>query len=129
MRHNEIVKVLIADDSRLVRKRLIAMLAELSGVEIVGEAEDGLEATEKIRELGPDVVILDIRMPKANGIAVLQDIRKGEHGPIVIILTNYPWSVYKERCMKAGADFFFDKSREFEEVGAVIQEMVRQPCT
>lgn len=69
-----------------------------------------------------DVVILDIRMPGRNGLDVLRDIKEGSPESKVIILTNYPYPQYRRRCMEEGADFFFDKSSEFEKVTEVLEK-------
>ena len=119
------MKVFIADDSDIVRERLKEMLSEISEVEIIGEAGDGEEAIKSILELHPDVVILDIRMPGGNGIDVLQAIKRGDAAPTVIMLTNYPYPQYRKKCMDLGADYFFDKSNEFERVMEVIEQLIK----
>ena len=119
------MKVFIADDSEIVRERLKDMLSELTEIEIIGQAQDGIEATSSIRKLKPDVVILDIRMPNGSGIQVLQNIKKDKQAPIVIILTNYPYPQYRKRCMEVGADFFFDKSTEFEKIPEVLNRFIK----
>jgi len=118
------VKVFIADDSAVMRERLIEMLSELPGIEIIGQAQDGLEATNLIEKLNPDVAILDIRMPRENGIDVLEKIKKNNLALIVIMLTNYPYPQYRKKCMKAGAEYFFDKSTEFEKVTEVLKKLI-----
>ncbi len=120
------MKVLIADDSPLVRERLRAVMAELSGVEIVGEAQDGLETIEKVRELRPDVVTLDIHMPKANGITVLQSIEHVEGRPVVIVLTSYPGLAYREKCIQAGAHAVLEKSSQFGRLSEMLQGLAQQ---
>jgi len=117
------MKIFIADDSAVVRERLIEMLSELPEIEIIGQAQDGLEATNLIKKLNPDVVILDIRMPRENGIDVLQNIKRDKQAPIVIMLTNYSYPQYRKKCMEAGADFFFEKSTEFEKVMEVVKRV------
>jgi len=117
------VKVFIADDSLIVRERLTTMLVELAGVEVVGQAENVAEAISAIGRLQPDVVILDIRMPGGSGIDVLRNIKLNGAGPMVIILTNYPYSGYRQRCMQAGADFFLDKSAEFEQIPLLVERL------
>ncbi len=118
------MKVLIADDSQVVRERLISMLSELTEIEIIGEARDSTEAIDAIYRLKPDVVIMDIRMPGGSGIDVLRAIKKEHQAmPKVIMLTNFPYSQYRKKCMDAGADFFFDKSSEFEDVAKVLHHM------
>ncbi len=100
------------------------MLSKLKDVEVVGQAEDGLQAIDSIRKLKPDAVVLDIQMPKGSGIEVLQKIKIGEPSPTVIMLTNYPYPQYRKRCMDAGADFFFDKSAEFDEAIKALRGLV-----
>ena len=100
------------------------MLSEIRGIEVIGEAKDGLEAINSILELKPDVVILDLRMPWRDGLDVLRDIKKSDPAPMVIILTNYPYPQYRRRCMEEGAEYFFDKSGEFEKVTEVLIKYV-----
>jgi DNA-binding NarL/FixJ family response regulator len=119
----DVMKVFIADDSQVLRERLEEMLSELPGVEIMGYAQDVPGALTSIKTLQPDVVILDIRMPGGSGVDVLQDIKKDKKTPMVIVLTNYPYPQYRKKCMDLGADFFFDKSTEFEKVTAVFKEL------
>ena len=118
------MRILIADDSDLVRMRLVDMLSDLKGIETISEAQEGLEAIQLTREMKPDVVILDIRMPKRNGIEVMSEISQENHKPVIIILTNYPHDQYRKRCMEAGSDYFFDKSSEFEKVTEVCKQLV-----
>ena len=115
------MKVIIADDSSEIRKRIIAMLSGLAErIEMIGEAANVEDAINSIHEHNPDLVILDIRMPGGSGIDVLKKIRKKNDAPVIIILTKYPRSQYREKCMEAGADFFFDKSGDFEEIVKVV---------
>ena len=117
------MKVFIADDSIEIRKRIIAMLSDVERIDMIGQAENVQDAISSIHELNPDVVILDIRMPGGSGIDVLKTIEKRNRIPVVIMLTNYPRSQYRTKCLDAGADFFFDKSREFEKVIEVVNSM------
>ena len=115
------IKVFIADDSRIVQEHLVTMFDELAEVEIVGQAETVAEAISAIGELRPDVVILDIRMPDGSGIDVLQTIKQDEPAPAVIVLTNYPYPAYRQKCLQAGADFFLDKSTEFDQIPELFE--------
>ena len=117
---NKNTRVFIADDSLIVREHLVTMLDELSRIVIVGQAETVAEAIKGILEFQPDVVILDIRMPGGSGIDVLQRVKQAEVTPIVIILTNYPYSGYRQKCLQAGADFFLDKSTEFDQIPELL---------
>ena len=118
---NAKIKVFVADDSLIVREHLVTMLEELSGVEVVGQAENVAEAINAISKLQPDAVILDILMPGGSGIEVLENIKQEGAGPMVIILTNYPYPVYRQRCLQAGADFFLDKSTEFDQIPELFE--------
>ena len=115
------IRVFVADDSLIVREHLITLLDELIGVEIVGQAGTVSEAISAIGKLQPDVVILDIRMPDGSGIDVLQTIKQDEPAPVVIVLTNYPYPAYRQKCLQAGADFFLDKSTEFDQIPALFE--------
>ena len=106
------MKILIADDSPLLRDRLKGLMRKFDLLSVVTEAENGAEALKLIRETNPDVAILDIRMPEMNGIEVLRKIREVESRPKIIILTNYPYKQYRERCLAEGADYFFDKNHD-----------------
>ena len=117
------LKVFIADDSAFIRERLPAMLSEIPGIEVVGQAKNGAEALDSIRALNPDVVILDIRMPGKTGIEVLHELKKDKPAPVVIMLTNYPYPQYKKKCLGLGADFFFDKSTDFDKLFDVLKEL------
>ena len=122
--NDETLRLLIVDDSKIVRERLITMLSELDGIEVVSQAQDVQEATSAIQQLKPELVILDIRIRGGSGIDVLENLKSGSPDSKVIVLTNYPYPQYREKCMSAGADFFFDKSTEFEEVMEVIKQLM-----
>lgn len=121
------MRILIADDSVIVRERLISLLADLQGIEVIGQAEDAIEARSLAAKLKPDVAILDLRMPKGSGAEVLFDLKKLDPAPKVIMLTNYPHAENKKKCIDGGADHFFDKSTEFQRVVSVLMEMLPGP--
>ncbi|MBI2882442.1 MAG: response regulator transcription factor [Candidatus Methylomirabilis oxyfera] len=118
------MRVFIVDDSAYVRQRLATVVSELSdAIELIGQAEDAPRAVEAIRRLKPDLVILDLQMPGGGGIRVLREIKQDTPAPIVLILTNYPYPQYRTQCQKAGADFFFDKSMDFDRVPELLQQL------
>ena len=119
------IKVFIADDSLVVRERLVTMFDELAGIVTVGQAETVAEAISAIGKLRPDVVILDIHMPDGSGIDVLQTIKQDEPAPVVIVLTNYPYPAYRQKFLQAGADFFLDKSTEFDQIPELFERYKR----
>jgi DNA-binding NarL/FixJ family response regulator len=121
----DIMKVFIADDSKVLCERLIEMLSDVPGIEVIGHAQDVLESLAAIKKLNPDIVILDIRMPGGSGMDVLQAIKQEKHAPMVIMLTNYPYPQYRKKCLGLGADYFFDKSTEFEKVTELFKQLRR----
>jgi DNA-binding NarL/FixJ family response regulator len=119
------MNVFIVDDSTIVRKKLAAMLSDIAGVHCIGEARNAVEAIHTIPELKPNAVILDIRLGDGNGMDVLEQVKKRTPAPIVIMLTNYPYPQYRERCLALGADYFFDKVTEIEQVCEVFNRLSR----
>jgi len=119
------LKVFISDDSATVRERLVTMALDLPEVDVVGQAEDVPGTLDAIRRIRPDVVILDIRMPGGNGIEVLREVKKMTPAPQVVMLTNFAYAQYRKKCEQAGADFFLDKSTEFDKLPQAL-EQVRQ---
>jgi DNA-binding NarL/FixJ family response regulator len=120
------MRLFIADDSEILRSRLVDMLSEIEGINIVGEAKDAKEAVAGVKSLNPDVIILDIRMPGGDGIFALEAIKKSpKNQPKVIVFTNYPYLQYRKRCMDAGADFFFYKALEFERLIDLMRNLVQ----
>lgn len=123
---NKLMDVFISDDSPVVRVRLANMIEDIQGINLIGEANNVQDSIEKIEELKPDAIILDIRMPGGSGLDVLKKIKKDvqNHNPIIIVLTNYPYPQYRKKCLEAGADYFFDKSNEFHKVIEVFKDLV-----
>ena len=119
------MRLFIADDSEILMERLVETLAEIDGVEIVGQERAAFAAIEAVERLKPDLVILDIQMPGGNGIMVLEKLKKTENPPIVVMFTNYPYLQYRKRCFDSGADYFFYKSTEFEKLVEVIRKSAK----
>jgi DNA-binding NarL/FixJ family response regulator len=113
--------VLVVDDSVVVRDRLVALLSELAGVDVVGTASDGPEGTAAARRLAPDAVVLDIRMPGGDGVAVVQDIKARAPATVVVVLTNYNGECHRARCLAAGADHFLDKSVDLDRLVEIFE--------
>jgi YesN/AraC family two-component response regulator len=119
------MKIVIADDSSLLRDRIKSLLNSLNNNPMIYEAANGAEALKIIREKEPDLVFLDIRMPDINGIEVLKKIRELKMKVKVCILTNYAYPIYKRKCFEAGADFFLRKTEDFEEIEIIVSDMLR----
>lgn len=118
------MKVFIADDSPAVVERLVDLLKEVEGVQFVGQAGDVAEAVRCIRKVRPDALILDLQMPGGSGLDVLRPIRAEFPHLQVLICTNYPYAQYREECLGAGANFFLDKSVDFDKIPAILRELV-----
>ncbi len=114
------MKIVIADDSVLLRDRIKNLLNNLNSKFKLYEAKNGTEALELITEKEADLAILDIRMPDMNGFEVLKRIRELKIKIRVCILTNYPYSQYRKRCIEEGADYFLDKNIDFQKVSEII---------
>ena len=89
----------------------------------MGEAENGVKGLKLIRKLRPDVITLDIQMPKMGGIEVLKTIKAEGLACVVIVLSAMPEQTYREQCLALGADHVFDKTSEFKKVIEVLQAM------
>lgn len=120
------MKLFIADDSEVMRERIRELLLAVEGIELIGEAGDVQASIKGIMDLKPDVAILDIRMPGGSGLEVLQRLKEHSKTPLIIVLTNYPFPEYEEIAMKLGADYFFDKATEFDEVQRVLERILRE---
>jgi len=123
------MKLFIADDSEVMRERIRELLLAIEGVELSGEAGDVQTSIKGILDLKPDVVILDIRMPGGSGLEVIQRLKEHPKTPLIIVLTNYPFPEYKEIAIKLGADYFFDKATEFDEVQTVLEGILKDKET
>ena len=121
-----LMKLFVADDSSTIRERIVRVLTNVPNAQVVGEATDGLEAMRGITETRPDLVILDLKMPNASGLDILPMIRRLSTPPLVMVLTNYATSRHREACARLGADYFFDKSREFEKAIDVIEALAQK---
>ena len=100
------IRVLIADDHALARSGLSAMLGVQPDIEVVGTAADGVEAVAEARRLRPDLVLMDIRMPRLDGIEATRRIRGGSGGPAVLVLTtSISTSTCTRRCARVRVAF------------------------
>jgi DNA-binding NarL/FixJ family response regulator len=110
------LRILVVEDSALIRRRLLDTLGALGGFDVLGYAESAAEAVEAISRLHPEIVITDIRLKEGNGIDVVRHVRAHPYDPKprIYVLTNYALPEYRRQCALIGADDFFDKSTEYE---------------
>jgi DNA-binding NarL/FixJ family response regulator len=123
------VRVLVADNSALVRERLVALVSELETIDLIGQAADAGETLGFIDTFSPDAVILDARMIERDGLQVLTAIKARYAAPVVIVLSTDPYPQYRETCRQLGADFFLDKDTEFDRVNKVLRTIRYKPQT
>jgi DNA-binding NarL/FixJ family response regulator len=121
----EAIKILIADDHPVVREGLIAMLSREGDFKVVGEAKDGLEAVNKAKELSPDVVLMDLRMPEMDGVEAMRQIRPTMPGVKFIILTTYSDDDYIFSGIEAGARAYLLKDAPREDLFKAIRTVYR----
>jgi two-component system, NarL family, response regulator LiaR len=100
---NETIRVLVAEDHTVVRAGLIALISSEDGLEVVGQAGDGLEAVERVRECQPDVILMDLSMPKLDGIGAITAIRQEQPRARVLVLTSFVEDEKVFAALKAGA--------------------------
>jgi DNA-binding NarL/FixJ family response regulator len=120
---NNLLNVLIADDSPFIIERIKTILSDLDMVNVIGEAHNGNEVTDFLKTEIPDVVLLDVIMPGINGMDVLSYIKKEYAGVQVIMLTNQANPYTRKLCMNLGASYFFDKSTEFEKLPEALEQL------
>ena len=112
--------VLIVDDSILILERMIPMLEEINNIQVVVHAGSYNEAIELLNGITPDMVLLDVHLPGKNGIELLRTIKEKYHHVRVFMITNNANDYYRDICKKLGADYFFDKSKDFYLIPEVI---------
>lgn len=115
-------RVLVVDDSEDVRFLLTVQLAGMAGVEVVGEAADGEDAVRLATELRPDLVLLDLAMPRMDGLQALPLIREAVPGVRVVVLSGFEGSVMADRAVEAGASRYVEKGTALHRLGEVIDE-------
>lgn len=121
----EAIKILIADDHPVVREGLNAMLSREVDFQVVGEAKDGAEAVNKVAELRPDVVLMDLRMPEMDGVEAMRQIRTNDPKVKFIILTTYSDDDYIFSGIEAGARAYLLKDAPREELFKAIRSVHR----
>ena len=115
------IRVVVADDQALVRAGFAKLLEAEHDLRIVAQAADGLDAIEAVLRTRPDVVLMDIRMPRLDGIEATRRMRAREHAPRVIMLTTFDLDEYVYDALKAGASGFLLKDAQPEQLVAGVR--------
>jgi DNA-binding NarL/FixJ family response regulator len=114
------MKVLIADDSPLIRMNLRKLLSSVKTISTILVSQDVPSTIEQVTGAQPDIIILDIQMPGGTGFDVLQFIRERNLSITTIVLTNFASENNKKKSTELGAQYFFDKSNEYERILDVL---------
>jgi DNA-binding NarL/FixJ family response regulator len=115
------IRVLVADDQQLVRAGFRVILESEPGIEVVAEAADGVAALEQVRATRPDVVLMDIRMPRLDGLAATERLMAGTDPPRVVVLTTFDQNEYVLRALRAGAYGFLLKDAPASRLVAAVR--------
>ncbi len=118
--------IFIAEASTEVRKRLVELVSGLPGEVLIGEAGNALEAIVSIQRLKPQVVIMDFRMPNGNSLQAVAAVRALDATACIIKLSTFPFPQYREKCLRAGANYFFDKASESEQIVAILKQLLTE---
>ena len=114
------VRVLIADDQKVVREGLVSLIGLLPGIAVVGAAIDGDDAVRQADELRPDVVLMDLNMPRCNGVEATRRLRDAHPGTAVVVLTTYSDDAWVFSALQAGARGFLTKDAGADEIHRAI---------
>ena len=122
---SEAVKILIADDHALVRKGLLALLAAKPEVQVVGEAADGIEAVRMARSCSPDIILMDLEMPRKDGIIAIKEIRRQLPQSKILVLTSYTDDQRVIAAIRAGANGYLLKTSTPDDLMRAIREVLQ----
>ncbi|MDQ2982567.1 MAG: response regulator transcription factor [Actinomycetota bacterium] len=120
-------QVVICDDQAAFRQIVSVVLSLDPGIEVVGEAADGQEAIRLVREMHPDVLLLDVAMPVMDGLEALPHIRRSAPGTHVVMVTGVTSERIRHRALDGGASLFIEKGTDVESLVEQIKEVCRKP--
>ena len=124
---NTAIRVLVADDQRVVREGLATLLGLLAGVEVVGTAADGDEALALAIRLRPDVVLMDLRMPHCDGVEATRRLREHDAGINVLVLTTYADDRSVIDALRAGARGYLTKDAGARQIRDALERVMQRP--
>ncbi|WP_432143932.1 response regulator transcription factor [Streptomyces sp. bgisy084] len=124
MTERTVTRVVVADDQTVVREGIVMLLGLLPGIEVVGSAADGAEAVRLVAELAPDVVLMDLRMPRCDGVEATRRIRLEHPGTQVVVLTTYADDDSLFPALQAGARGYLTKDADGDEIVRAIDDVL-----
>jgi len=116
-------RALVVDDHPFIRSTVCILLRQ-ERVQIVGQTDNGIEAVRMVRELAPDIIILDISLPGLDGMEVIDRVKRQEHPPKTLVLTSHMAEAYSLRCMQAGAAGFVSKTNDLGELNKAVRALL-----
>ncbi len=117
------IKLLIVDDQERVRQDLRTALQLMQGLEVIGEAADGFEAVRQAEDLGPDVVLMDLKMPGMDGFEATRQIKARRLARSVVALTIYGDDAAREQAARMGVDAFVEKGTSIQALAETIRKI------
>ncbi len=123
MSHDKSLSILVIDDSEIIRERIIEIICRIKKNITIFHADNFREGLKQFISSPPEIIILDIQLKDGDGMDLLNIIKSRSPNTHVIILTNYPFPVFKDYCIKYGAEYFLDKSNDFEKLQEVISKI------
>lgn len=124
------LKILLIEDSALLRGRLRSLLDVPGLMRVTGEADSEPGAISEFDRDGFDILIVDVELKSGSGIGVIRHVRDASRHssmPLIVVLTNFALPTVRRKCLEAGADYFLDKVREFQELKPLIEAWRAEP--
>lgn len=118
------LRILLVEDSRILAERLSETLGQLEGVEVIAAVADESAAVEIATDQPVDVIVLDLQLKEGTGFGVVR--RLGANRPTIVVFTNYSLPEYQRRAQDLGIEHFLNKSRDYERLSELIQDLERQ---
>jgi DNA-binding NarL/FixJ family response regulator len=119
------LKVYLVDPAMPVRRRLTTLLNAVPGIRVVGEADDAATALDEIASCEADVVLTELRLASGHGLDLIADLRGRVPRVTTIVLTNLPGAAFRTACLAAGAEYFFDKTVDFDAACETVGHLAR----
>jgi DNA-binding NarL/FixJ family response regulator len=123
------ISIVIIEGSAMVRERIVALMSRQANTEIVGSAENGMQGLNLCLAQHPDLVVAGIELPDINGLELLRRLRKAQPTGRIVALTDFPFKEARQLCLDCGADYYFDKTTEFQGVIDACNALACQPSS